>query len=136
MKTYSHDYTKPAEAAKLIWDALQAHRREDAFHAEDNMQHARNILDSYLGGDNMVEDDDVADGWVKQSEAGAYMCDVIYHRLTGRAIACAELMNSISRNAASNIVMKKIAEQHARDIEVKLSQLALCLDEILKLQNS
>lgn len=136
MKTYSHDYTKPAEADSHLHAAQRLNAHDDTIEAWKHIEDARNILGSYLSGDNMVEDDDVADGWVKQSEAGAYMCDVIYHRLTGRAIACAELMNSISRNAASNIVMKKIAEQHARDIDVKLSQLAVCLEEVLKRQNS
>jgi len=68
MKTYSHDYTLPAKAMRLLYRAFYASRRGCAGEAESLILSARYILNAYLSCDNMVPDDDVADGWVKLSD--------------------------------------------------------------------
>lgn len=65
MKQFSHDYTKPSQADSLLYSAqrLMAYECYDA--AVERINEARQLLQEYLSVDNMVEDDDVADGWVK-----------------------------------------------------------------------
>lgn len=65
MKQYSHNYTKPSQAESLLFIATQlmANKCYDA--AVERINEARQLLQEYLSVDNMVEDDDVADGWVK-----------------------------------------------------------------------
>lgn len=66
MKTYSHDYTLPARAEQLLYCA-QRHLSNDCIAAaKECIQDARFALYKYLSQDNMVPDDDCADGWVKQ----------------------------------------------------------------------
>ena len=68
MRKYSHDYTKVCEAESMLYRAtrLIANGCYDA--AVERINEARLLLQEYLAQDNMVEDDDVADGWVKASE--------------------------------------------------------------------
>lgn len=68
MKQYSHDYTKVSEAENLLYSAtrLMANECHDA--AVERINEARQLLQTYLSEDNMFEDDDVADGWVKAHE--------------------------------------------------------------------
>lgn len=68
MKTYSHDYTIPAQVNHNIHLALIELRSDNFRMAEVLLMQSRNQLDQYLTQDNMVEDDDVADGWVKMSD--------------------------------------------------------------------
>ena len=68
MKTYSHDYTIPAQVNQNIHLALFELHSDNFDQVEVLLMQARNLLDQYLSQDNMVEDDDVADGWVRMSE--------------------------------------------------------------------
>lgn len=68
MKTYSHDYTIPAQVNQNIYLALFELSSDNTSLAEVLLQQARNMLNQYLSQNNMVEDDDVADGWVKMSD--------------------------------------------------------------------
>lgn len=68
MKTYSHDYTIPTQVNHNIHLALSELRSDNFSMAEVLLMQSRNQLDQYLSQDNMVEDDDVADGWVKMSD--------------------------------------------------------------------
>lgn len=68
MKQYSHDYTKVSEAEKSLYAAQQLNAHDDPIEAWKHIEDARRLLQEYLAQDNMVEDDDVADGWVKASE--------------------------------------------------------------------
>lgn len=68
MKTYSHDYTIPAQVNQNIHLALFELRSNNYSMAEVLLIQSRNQLDQYLSQDNMVEDDDVADGWVKMTD--------------------------------------------------------------------
>lgn len=68
MKQYSHDYTKVAEAESHLYAALQLDAHEDPIGAWGQIEDARRLLQEYLAQDNMVVDDDVADGWVKAHE--------------------------------------------------------------------
>ena len=65
MKQYSHDYTKPSEAESLLHRATRLMANECYDAAVDRINEARKLLLEYLAQDNMVEDDDVADGWIK-----------------------------------------------------------------------
>lgn len=68
MKTYSHDYTIPAQVNHNLHLALFALAADNTGMAEVLLKQARNWMDQYLAQDNMFEDDDVADGWVKMSD--------------------------------------------------------------------
>lgn len=65
MKRYSHDYTKIADAESHLCAAQQMIAHDDPIEAGKHIEAARRLLQEYLSADNMVEDDDVADGWVK-----------------------------------------------------------------------
>ncbi len=65
MKQYSHDYSKVAEAESLLYSATQLMANESWDAALERINETRQLLQEYLAKDNMVEDDDVADGWVK-----------------------------------------------------------------------
>lgn len=69
MKTYTHDYKKVARAQKVLGEALEAVRSDNLHGAGVLICLAKGILDEYLAGDNMLPDDDLADGWVKHSDA-------------------------------------------------------------------
>lgn len=68
MKTYSIDYTKISEAENSLYSAtrLMANDCHDA--AQERIEEARKLLQEFLSQDNLVEDDDLADGLIKQSE--------------------------------------------------------------------
>lgn len=68
MKTYSHDYTLASKAESLLCEAYQLIAKEFPQDALQRIIEAREALGEYLAGDNMVLDDDVADGFVKQQE--------------------------------------------------------------------
>lgn len=69
MKTYSHNYEKPSRVQSILFFALEALRSGKTFDAKKSIMEAREILDEYLAGDNMVEDKDVYPGWIKGDEA-------------------------------------------------------------------
>lgn len=68
MKTYSHDYNKPSEVDTLLYSAQRLIVNECYDSAAERINEARELIQQYLAGDNMTEDDDVADGWVKMSD--------------------------------------------------------------------
>lgn len=68
MKTYSHDYSIPALVNINLNLALFALRNDRPGTAEKLLLEAREMLWQYLLQDNMIEGDDVADGWVKMSD--------------------------------------------------------------------
>lgn len=68
MQQYSHDYTLPAQVERVLFLALEDLRNDHVFEAKRSIMKAREILQQYLNQDNMVEDDDVADGWVRASD--------------------------------------------------------------------
>lgn len=72
MKQYSHDYTKPSEAESLLYMASRLMANECYDAAVECINEARRLLQEYLAQDNMVEDDDVADGWIKAHDV---LCD-------------------------------------------------------------
>ena len=65
MKTYVHDYSLPAQANLFVFLAMQQLRNDHKNEAYSLLAQARDSLDQYLAADNMVEDDDAADGWIK-----------------------------------------------------------------------
>ena len=65
MKQYSHDYTKPSEAESLLYRATRLMANECYDATVECINDARQLLQEYLAQDNMVEDNDVADGWIK-----------------------------------------------------------------------
>lgn len=68
MKQYSHDYTLVQEAMDALYSATRLHANECYNDALKRINEARTILTHYLSQDNMVEDDDIADGWVRASD--------------------------------------------------------------------
>lgn len=68
MKTYSHDYSKPSEVDTLLYSAQRLIANECYDAAAERINEARELILQYLAEDNMIEDDDVADGWVKMSD--------------------------------------------------------------------
>lgn len=67
MKIYTHDYTLPSQVASQLYFAQQQLQQDDIQNALAAIGCARELLDSYLAQDNMVEDGD-AYGWVKYSD--------------------------------------------------------------------
>lgn len=68
MKIYSHDYSLPAKVSELLYNAYHASIQGRTSEAEDKILVARVLLEKYLSGDNMVLDDDCADGWIRQQD--------------------------------------------------------------------
>ena len=68
MIKYSHDYTLVQEAMDLLYSATRLHANECYREALDRINEARTTLNLYLSKDNMVPDDDTADGWVRASD--------------------------------------------------------------------
>lgn len=69
MKQYSHDYTKVSEAESHLYAAQQLNAHDDPIEAWKHIEDARRLLQEYLSQDNMVEDDDVENGWVHYNDA-------------------------------------------------------------------
>lgn len=67
MKIYTHDYTLPSQVESQLYFAEQQLRQDNIQPALAAISCARELLNSYLSQDNMVEDEDV-DGWVKLSD--------------------------------------------------------------------
>lgn len=67
MKIYTHDYTLPSQVESQLYFAQQQLRQDNTQTALAAIGCARELLNSYLSQDNMVEDDDV-EGWVKLSD--------------------------------------------------------------------
>lgn len=65
MKKYSHDYSKVADADSLLHCALRSLASDARDIAQDCVEEARGLLQEYLSQDNMVEDNDVYDGWYR-----------------------------------------------------------------------
>lgn len=57
MTTLNHDYTKPAEAEKLLYRALRLLANDCTDAARERISEARELLLQYLSADNMVADD-------------------------------------------------------------------------------
>lgn len=68
MTIYSHDYTLPAEVDNLLHGAQQHIANDDVSAALDRIGEARLALQQYMAGDNMMPDDDCADGWIRQQD--------------------------------------------------------------------
>lgn len=71
MQQFSHDYTKVSEAMESLYSATRLIANECYQAALQRINEARTILSEYLAQDNMIPDNDVADGWVRHSEAQA-----------------------------------------------------------------
>jgi len=69
MQQFSHDYAKVAETQNVLFLALEDLRNGHTYEAKRGIMKAREMLDEYLAKDNMIPDNDVADGWVRYSEA-------------------------------------------------------------------
>lgn len=67
MKIYTHDYTLPSQVASQLYFAQQQLQQGDNQNALAAIGSARELLDSYLAQDNMIEDDD-AEGWVRLTD--------------------------------------------------------------------
>lgn len=69
MKTYSIDYTKISEAENSLYSASRLMANDCPEAALERIQEARKLLQEFTNQDNLVEDPDLADGLVRQSEA-------------------------------------------------------------------
>ena len=68
MKQYSHDYSKVADAESHLYAAQQLNAHDDPIEAWKHIEDARRLLQQYLSQDNMVEDSDTEDGWVRAKD--------------------------------------------------------------------
>lgn len=71
MKTYTIDYTKISEAENCLFSASRLLSNDCPDAAQKRIEEARQLLQEFLNQDNLVEDEDLADGLVRQSEAEA-----------------------------------------------------------------
>ena len=75
MKTYTHDYSKAADAEGLLYSAQRLIANECYDAAARRITVARELLQAYLSTDNMVEDDDCYPGWVKATDIEGFLID-------------------------------------------------------------
>lgn len=72
MKTYTIDYTKVSQAENCLYtvQTLLANDSQTRVStaALSKIEEARYLLQEFLNQDNLIEDDDLADGLVRQSE--------------------------------------------------------------------
>ena len=68
MKQYSQDYTLVANATEDLYRVTRLLANDCIDTALSLVNDARGKLLLYISRDNMVEDNDVADGWVKAHE--------------------------------------------------------------------
>ena len=59
MKRKIHDYTKPAKAESVLYNAQRLISNDCIYDAEQCIIEAREILQQYLSQDNEIEDDDI-----------------------------------------------------------------------------
>ena len=71
MQQFSHDYTKVSEALESLYSATRFIANDCYDAALQRINEARTTLDEYLAQDNMLPDNDLADGWVRRGEAQA-----------------------------------------------------------------
>lgn len=69
MQKYTQDYTLIREAMEVLYSATRLHSNECHNDVLEHINKARTILTQYLSQDNMVQDDDVYDGYYKVLEA-------------------------------------------------------------------
>ena len=67
MRTFTHDYTKAAEAERLVFEAYQALTGGKAEEAERLIVEADTALREYLAKDNVVEDPE-AEGYIRAAD--------------------------------------------------------------------
>lgn len=67
MKIYTHDYSLPSAAESLLYKAQKAFAEDAPETALEHICQARELLQTYLAGDNIRSDAD-AYGFVKQGE--------------------------------------------------------------------
>ena len=68
MKTYSIDYTKISEAENSLYSAIRLMANDCYDAAQERIEEARKLLQEFMNRENLVEDDGLADGLIKQSE--------------------------------------------------------------------
>lgn len=68
MKRYTHDYTNPSVVDYLLYRATRLIATECYDEARVRINEARHLLQEYLASDNMVQDDQVADGWYRAQD--------------------------------------------------------------------
>lgn len=65
MKIYSFDYSLVAEAENDLYDAQAFLSQDNTERAMSRITTSRSLLQLFLNQDNMIEDDDVYDGWCR-----------------------------------------------------------------------
>ena len=69
MKTYSIDHAKISKAVKSLNSAESLMTNDCIDAAQERIEEARKLLQEFMNQENLVEDDDLADGLIKQSES-------------------------------------------------------------------
>ena len=69
MKTYSIDFTKISEAESTLYSATRLMANDCYDAALERIDEARKLLQEFMNQENLVEDDGLADGLIKQSES-------------------------------------------------------------------
>lgn len=77
MKIYTIDYTKVSQAESCLYTVQTLLANDDQTRistaAISKIEEARYLLQEFLNQDNLVEDNDLADGLVRQSEVEALL---------------------------------------------------------------
>lgn len=100
MQQYSHDYTLPQQADQLLREAQVKIKWNNYYEAEKRISEARTILQQYLAQGNMIPDNDVADGWVRHSEAQTAL--EALHKQVRHYQETQKTMNALSREIVRN----------------------------------
>jgi len=109
MKQYSHDYSKASEAESHLFAAQQLNALDDPAGAWKHVEDARRLLQEYLSRDNMVEDGEAEDGWVRYGDAARELEDA--RRLNAHY---RETMLAVSRTGAA---VAAISERDLAELE-------------------
>lgn len=125
MKQYSHDYTKPKKAEQLLHEVQVEMRWQNHYQAQQKINEARQLLQEYLAQDNMVEDDDVVDGWVKANDT--FSDDQLEDIRDEFVEALERLKGSKSDDDSISRAIKGVSQNRLEIINV--CQRNLCCDE-------
>jgi len=77
MYAYSHNYELPARVRELLRVGLADLSNSDFNIAEHRLHDSILLLDKYLSSDNLVEVEELRDGWVRCEE-----CELYQHCIT------------------------------------------------------
>lgn len=134
MKTYGIDYTKISEAESTLYSATRLMANDCPDAALERIKEARKLLQEFLNQDNLIEDPDLADGLVRQSDAEAAIKEAVKEaeNIQERAIDAMVQMCK-NTNAAKTTILAKRPDGYIYETIIRKDG-AVAFDEFTKEQ--